>query len=175
MTMIRLARLLALGGLAVFASGILSAQTKVGIISLQKSLENCAEVKAAQADLEARYKPRGERIAQLERDVNKLQQEAETNQAKYTEAAMNDLLMNIQRKQRDLQRQQELFQGDLNRERSELLNKFGTRMQDVIKKLAEEKGFDIVIDVTNLLYYKPAIDLSAEATTAYDKAFPAKK
>ena len=175
MTMIRLARCLAIAGLAVFTAGILPGQTKVGIISLQKSLEGCGEVKAAQADLEARYKPRGEQIAQLQREVTKLQQEADTNQSKYTEAAMNDLLMNVQRKQRDLQRRQELFQGDLTRERSELLNKFGSRMQEVIKKLAEEKGLDMVIDVTNLLYYKPATDLSAEATAAYDRAYPAKK
>jgi outer membrane protein len=175
MTMIRLARLLALAGLAVFTAGTLSAQSKVGIISLQKALEGCSEVKVAQGELEARYKPRGERLAQLEKDIAKLNQDAETNQAKYTEAAMNDILMNIQRKQRDFDRQRQLLNDDVNRDRNELLQKFGTRMQDVIKKLAEEKGLDMVVDVTNLLYYKPALDLSAEATVAYDKAFPVKK
>jgi outer membrane protein len=175
MTMIRLARLLALAGLGLFAAGTVSAQSKVGIISLQKALEGCGEVKMAQAELEARYKPRGERLAQLERELTKLNQDAETNQAKYTEAAMNDLLLSIQRKQRDFERQRQLLNDDLNRDRNELLQKFGGRMQDVIKKLSEEKGLDMVVDVTNLLYYKPALDLSAEATAAYDKAYPVKK
>lgn len=175
MTMSRPARLLALAGLGLLAAGTASAQSKVGIISLQKALEGCSEVKVAQGELEARYKPRGERLAQLERELAKLNQDAETNQAKYTEGAMNDLLLSIQRKQRDFERQRQLLSDDLNRDRNELLQKFGGRMQDVIKKVAEEKGLDMVIDVTNLLYYKPALDLSAEATAAYDKAYPAKK
>jgi outer membrane protein len=47
-------------------------------------------------------------------------------------------------------------------------------MQDVVKKLAEEKGLDVVVDSANTVFYKPALDLTAEATTAYDKTYPVK-
>ena len=47
-------------------------------------------------------------------------------------------------------------------------------MTDVVKKIAEARGIDIVIDVTNTLYYKPALDITAEATSLYDKAYPPK-
>ena len=47
-------------------------------------------------------------------------------------------------------------------------------MNDVIKKIAEEKGFDVVFDVTNTLFSKPALDITADVTAAYDKAHPAK-
>ena len=47
-------------------------------------------------------------------------------------------------------------------------------MQDVVKKMAEERGLDVVIDVSNTIYYKPALELTKEATAAYDKAYPAK-
>jgi outer membrane protein len=45
-------------------------------------------------------------------------------------------------------------------------------MADVVKKIAEARGIDVVIDVTNTIYYKPALDITAEATAAYDKAYP---
>ena len=32
----------------------------------------------------------------------------------------------------------------------------------------------MVIDTTNTLYYKPALDITKEATDAYDMAYPAK-
>jgi len=175
MSMIRFARLAALAAGFTLLSGILSAQSKVGIVSLQKALQDTQEVKLAQTEIEGRFKPRGERIAAMEKEFARLQQDYEQNQAKYTPQALAELANNIERKQTQLQRQQQSFQDDLNRDRTDLLQKFGTRMQEVLKKLAEEKGLDMIVDVTNLLYYKPALDLSAEATAAYDKTYPIKK
>jgi outer membrane protein len=156
-------------------AGSAFAQNKIGIISLQRALQDTAEIKQAQADLEARYKPKQQELAQMEKELTKLQQDAESNQGKYTDQAMQELGVRIQRKQRDFQRLGQALQDEVNRERNDILSRSGQRMQDVIKKLSEEKGFDMVIDVTNLLYYKPGLDLSAEATAAYDKAYPIKK
>ena len=47
-------------------------------------------------------------------------------------------------------------------------------MQEVVKKLAEEKGFDVVVDVSNAVYFKPALEITTESIAAYDKAYPAK-
>ncbi len=58
--------------------------------------------------------------------------------------------------------------------RTEVLGKASQKMQDVIKKLAEEKGLDVIIDAGQTLFFKPALELTAEATTAYNKANPAK-
>ena len=57
-------------------------------------------------------------------------------------------------------------------ERTEILQRAGSRMQEVVKKLAEEKGLDIVVDSANTVFYKAAFDITAEATAAYDKAYP---
>jgi outer membrane protein len=79
-----------------------------------------------------------------------------------------------QRKQRDLTRLNEDLQADVSRERDEILSKSSERMKEVVKKLAEEKGLDVVIDVTNAFYFKPAMEITTEAIAAYDKAYPAK-
>ena len=47
-------------------------------------------------------------------------------------------------------------------------------MQEVVKKLAEEKGLDVIMDVASTLYFKPALELTKDAVAAYDKAYPAK-
>jgi outer membrane protein len=33
---------------------------------------------------------------------------------------------------------------------------------------------DVIIDVSNTVYFKPALDITKDATAAYDKAHPAK-
>jgi outer membrane protein len=47
-------------------------------------------------------------------------------------------------------------------------------MQEIVKKMAEERGYDVVVDVSNTVYYKPGLEITKEATAAYDKAFPPK-
>jgi outer membrane protein len=47
-------------------------------------------------------------------------------------------------------------------------------MQEVLKKLAEEKSLDLVLDSSNTHYFKPVYDITADAVAAYNKAYPAK-
>jgi len=47
-------------------------------------------------------------------------------------------------------------------------------MQEVVKKLAEAKGLDVIMDVASTLYFKPTLELTKEAIAAYDKTYPAK-
>ena len=42
----------------------------------------------------------------------------------------------------------------------------------VLRKLAEERGMDVVVDAGSTLYVKPALDLTKEAVAAFDQAYP---
>jgi outer membrane protein len=65
-------------------------------------------------------------------------------------------------------------QEDADRDRNDILQRAGTRMQEVVRKLADEKALDIVIDSSNTLFFKPALDLTNDAVTSYNKAYPVK-
>jgi len=47
-------------------------------------------------------------------------------------------------------------------------------MTDVIKKLAEEKQLDVVIDRANTLFAKDTLDITTDAIASYDKTYPVK-
>ena len=40
--------------------------------------------------------------------------------------------------------------------------------------LTEASGLDVVVDVSNTVYFKTALEITKDATTAYDKTYPAK-
>ena len=122
--------------------------------------------------MENEFKPRQEEIQKLQRELQDIQNQLQKMQGKLTPEAERDLQVQGQRKQRDLQRKTEDLQTDVENRRQDVLARVGRQMQQIIQKLAEEKGLDIVIDVANTLYYKPALDLTKEATAAYDKAYP---
>ena len=150
-----------------------SAQPKVSVINLQRAVLESAEIKKADADMQARYKPRTAAVEKLQKDIADIGQQLQTNAGKFTQQAEADLTAQGQKKQRDLQRLQEDLQADVDRERNDVLQKATLKMSDVVKKLAEEKGYDLVVDTGTAVYFKPAMEITNDAIAAYDKAYPA--
>ena len=166
------ARLVALAAALLAAASVGSAQTKVGIINLQRAVLESAEIKKASAEMENKYKPRQAEIEELQKEIAGIQQSLQSG--KLNALGEQDANAQGQRKQRELTRITEDLQADVDRERNEILGKSSQRMQDVVKKLATEKGLDIVIDISNAVYFKDSLEITTEAITAYDKAYPAK-
>ena len=152
---------------------IASAQPKIVVMNLQRAVLESAEIKKADADMQARYKPRSAAVEQLQKDIANIAQQLQTNAGKFTPQAEAELTAQGQKKQRDLQRLQEDLQADVERERNEILQKAGAKMSEVVKKIAEEKGYDLVVEVSTSVYFKPAMEITNDAIAAYDKAYPA--
>ena len=159
-------------GLFVFGH-VAPAQSKVAVISLQKAVLDSAEIKAASAAMEARYKPRVTEIENLDKEIAAIAQNLQANAGKLTAQAESDLNAQGTRKQRDVQRKRDDLQADVDRDRNDILQKAAAKMTDVLKKLAEEKGIDLVVDAPYAPYFKATLDLTPELTAAYDKAYPA--
>lgn len=160
--------------LLLVMAGLALAQTpspaKVAIINAQKAVADTQEIQKAQTALEAKYRPRQQSVETLQRELQSIQQQAAApNLAPAREA---ELQATFTQKQKQLQRLGEDLQADVNAERQDVLGKAGRQMTEVVKKIAEERGIDVVIDVTNTLYYKPTLDITPAATAAYDKAYP---
>jgi outer membrane protein len=163
-------------GLALFVlAGAGLAQTKVAVISLQRAVLESDEIQKANAAMEAKFKPRQQEMEKLQKDLQGIQQQLQSGAGKLTPAAESDLTAQGQKKQRDLQRMNEDLQADVNAERNDILGASSRKMAEVVKKLAEEKGYDVVIDTSTTIYSKPALDITAEALAAYNKAYPAPK
>lgn len=159
--------LIAFGGIA------LTAQQKVAIIDVQRAILETAEIKKAQADLEAKYKPRQDEFDAAQKEMAALQNQLDSQAASLTPAQGAELQGKLQMAQRRAQRMQEDLQASIGRDRDAILGQVGQRMQAVVTKIASAKDLDVLIDVSNAVYFKPALDITTEAVTAYDQAHPA--
>jgi len=169
-----MSRLLLMCAAVVSVAASANAQVKVAIVDVQCAILGTAEIKKAQSELETKYRPRQEAMAKIDKELQQIQGQLQSMAGKLTPAAEQDLQTQGQRKQRDLQRLNEDLQGDVDRERNEILQKASRNMTDVIKKLAEEKTLDVVIDKANTLFAKDALDITTDAIASYDKTYPAK-
>ena len=164
----------AIAVLALVSAPPASAQMKVGVINFQRAMSETAEIKKAQADLEKKFKPRQDALDKLQRELSDIQTQLQASAGKLSAAGEADLNAQASRKQRDAQRLSEDLQGDVEAERNTVLQRSNNRMIEVVKKLAEDKGYDLVVDSTNAVYFKTAIEVTNDAIVAYDKAYPAK-
>jgi outer membrane protein len=158
--------------LALASVGAANAQVKIAVINTQKALLETDDIKKAQLDLEAKFKPRQDQMIKVQKELEDIQ--AQLQSGKLNELGTQEINAEGQRKQRELQRMQQDMQEDVQRERTEILERAGSRMQEVVKKLADEKGLDIVVDSANTLFFKPSFEITADATAAYNKAYPPK-
>jgi len=155
----------------LLAGNVAQAQNKIAVISLQTALFNTAEIKKADAEMQATLLPRQQQAEKLNQELAKIQQQLNTDTT-LTQAAQFDLQNEGKRKQTQLTRIQEDLQADATAMRQNILAKATDRMQAVVKKLADEKGLDLVVDTQVTLYVRPVLDLTADATAAYDKTYP---
>ncbi len=151
---------------------VASAQMKIAVINTQKALADSDELKKASAGVEAKYKPRQDELTKLQTDLQSLEQQL--NSGKLNQQAAAEMQAQGQRKQRDMQRISDDLQQDFDRDRQDILGKASQKMQQVITKLATEKGVDLIVDASQTLFFKPALDLTADAVAAYNRAYPAK-
>jgi len=149
-----------------------SAQIKVAVVNTQKAMSDSDELKKASAAVETKYKPRQDELTKLQNDMQSIEQQLASG--KLNQQAAAELQAQGQRKQRDAQRISDDLQQDFEKDRQDILGKAAQKMQQVIAKMAEEKGLDVIVDASQTLYFKPALDLTGEAVAAYNKAYPAK-
>jgi outer membrane protein len=163
---------LALLGMALL-TGTASAQLKIAVINTQRAVLETAEMKKAAADLEAKYRPTQQDIDKRTKDLQDIQAKL-ADPSKLSPQEGQELQAQGQLKQRQLQRISEDLQAEVDRERNDILGRGGKRMNEVVGKIAEAKGLDLVIDVGDAIFFKPALDLTNEAIAAYDKQYPSK-
>jgi len=163
-------RLVTVLEIALAATGVGVAQTKVGIVNLQRAIAETREIRKTIADGTARYRPREEEIQKLQAELQNLQQQIESG--KLSPAAEQQARTESQFKERQLQRRDQDLRDDVARERDEIIGQARTRMQRVIEKIAEERGLDLVIDSSRTVSFKAGLDITDAAVLAYDKAYP---
>jgi outer membrane protein len=172
-------RLSSISALAVCAaalafSSVASAQSKIAVIDLRRAILETAEIKKASNDLQNKYKARQDALEKAQRELSDLEQQMQASQGRLSPQGEADLTARGKRKQTEVTRLTQDLQDDVNHERDTIIQSAGLRMTEIIKKILEERQLDAVVDATQLVAFKPTLEITTEVIAAFDKAFPLK-
>jgi outer membrane protein len=151
-----------------------STQTKVAVVNFQNAVLSTGEIQKALKDLSVKFKPRQDALQKGQQELSDIQTQLNVSQGKLSQAGEADLQARGQRKQTQMQRLNDDLQADFEADRDEAVRRASTRMQELLKKVAEEKGLDLIVDSAAAPFVKTGIDITDQVVAAYDKAYPAK-
>ncbi len=142
--------------------------TKVGFVSVERIIRDSAPAKAAIARIDSEFKKREAELQQL---ANRLRTQSEQFDRDLAVMSESDRI----RRQRELtaldsefQRKRIEFQEDLNRRRNEEMSKVFEQADQVIKRIAETQGYDLVLQ--EAVTVNPRIDITDQVIKALDSA-----
>jgi Skp family chaperone for outer membrane proteins len=175
-------RLPALIAAAAGLAGFAAAQEagKLGMIDSQAILEKSAEGKRVFAQIQAADKKYTDDLTRIDDQIRQLQSRLTTQRLTLTVEAAAALQADIQKKTTDRQRSAEDAARAMREMQAKTLEGIQTDLIPLIEQVRKDLGLDVIFDVTKggVVYYTPAIDLTAEIIKRYDAlkaAPPAKK
>jgi outer membrane protein len=154
-----------LASFAVFAHAPAQAEDfRIGFVNTDRIFREANTAKAAQAKLEQEFSRR-------EKDLNEMGNSLKAASEKYEREAPT--LSESQRAQRqkslidmdrDFQRKRREFQEDLNARKNEELQQVLDRANRVVKQVAEQEHFDVVLQ--EAVYINPKLDITDKVIRA---------
>jgi outer membrane protein len=148
-------------------------QIKIATINIQGALVTTKDGQKAGAELEAKAAPKRKAIEGRQNEINSLKDQLQKGQNTLSDAAKNDLYRTIDQKTKSLNRDMQDIQDELDQDQQKILNELGQKIYAVIGKYAQEKGYTMVLDVSNpqtpIVWASNSIDITNDIIALYDK------
>lgn len=149
-----------------------SGPAKIGIINIQQAIVATNEGRRDLEALQKKFEPKQTELQNLNKEVSDMQNQLKTQGDKLNEEARNNLVKNIDTKQKSLQRSFEDAQADFQGQQNEIVQRIGTKIMDILDKYAKDNSFTVVLDVSTaqspVLWAAQTTDITKPVVDAYN-------
>lgn len=163
-------------GLSVLALGLstfgYAQQQKIGVVHIQGAIGSTKDGQKAAAELETKAGPKRKELEGKQNEINSLKDQLQKGANTLSDAAKNDLYRSIDQKTKALNRDMQDAQDEFQQEQDKILQGLEQKIMAVINKYALDKGFTIILDVSNplpVLWASNSIDVTKDIIDLYDK------
>lgn len=141
-------------------------EVKIGIINSQKLIMGTTKGRAIAAELEKIGKEKQNKLDTMRAEIKKLEKDlmspALNNQAKEKKA------LELDQKRTAIKRFVEDTQREIQLKTDKEMNDLKAEIQPIIQQVGKEKGLSIILEVTAVAYFDPAIDITDDIIRIMD-------
>src|SRR6266542_4055239 len=157
---------------AAAAATVASSAGKVGIVNIQQAIVTSNEGQRDFAELQKKFDPKRQELEVLNKEIEELQKKFNTQAEKLNDEARADLLKQIDTKKKQMQRNYEDANADIQAQQNEIANRIGQKLIEVLDKYAKEHDFSVVLDVSGqqspVLWAASSVDITKPVIEAYN-------
>jgi outer membrane protein len=161
-----LAATLVAGGIC--AASVADAQTKIAVVDTQRAIMETEDGLRAQATLKKLF---DSRQRELDKKQNELQKEREDIEKQRGVLSQQALQSRVEKWQREMAQIQTVFvdyNRELQKKQNELTQPIFQKAMGIIRRLATQEGFDVVVDKQAVPYVRSDLDLTDRVITMYN-------
>lgn len=147
--------------LLAFAPAPRAAALKVGVVDVNRVLQDAPQSDAARRRIEKEFAPRDRALLAEQMKIRKAEDNLIKNGAMLTPDQRTRREMELASKKRNLRRAQADFRDDLNVRRNEELSKLQRLVVDTIQNLAKADKYDLVIG-EGVIYAGQRVDITGK-------------
>ena len=147
------------------------AETKVGYVDLQKAIQSSNAGKKAKDSLDVEFKKRKDSLDKKKADIEKMGQDLEKKKAVLSEEVFGKKQLELQEEMMKFQKVVAENQLEMQKKEGELLEPIFSKMSKVVEKVAQDKGFSMVLERKgqSVLFADKSTDLTDAVITAFEK------
>jgi outer membrane protein len=156
----------------LLSTPLLQAQElKIGFVSSDRVLRDAVPAKAAQAKLETEFSKRDKELNEAAAKLKTADDRFQKDQPTLGETERGRRQRELVEQERDIQRKRREFQEDLNQRKNEELAAVVERANKVIKQIAEQERYDLIIQ--DAVHWSARVDITDKVIKALNAAPPA--
>ncbi|WP_186308015.1 OmpH family outer membrane protein [Paraburkholderia sp. BCC1884] len=139
-------------------------EARIAAVNSDRILRESAAAKAAQVKLEAEFAKRDKDLADMAQKLKSMSDSLDKSGASMAPADRAQKQRDLSQMDTDFQRKQREFREDLNQRRNEELAAVLDRANKVIKQIAEQQHYDLIVQ--EAVYVSPRIDITDQVLKA---------
>lgn len=145
-----------------------SAQLRIAVVNSSEAAMATEEAKATLAQIEEEFAPESDRLKQLQQDLIALRDKLINDSAVTSEEERRQMQKQMEDMQFDLEVGAQKLQRELTERRDELLNALNPKFQKALRDLVELENFDVVYQYNPnvLLFVNPRHNITRKVTEA---------
>lgn len=142
--------------------------SSIAVLNLRKVFASSEAGIKAQKEMEQKVKELQEKFKKDEDALVALQDEIEKKSSVWTDDKKQEKGIEFQKMRRDLKAKQEDAQIELKKLEEQQLGPIRKDLEQVIEKLAKEKGYIIILPSEVVMYSADSVDITEEVTKAFN-------
>ncbi len=164
-----LASTAAFGGLLAFGTPAL-AETKIAVVDTQRAVMETEDGLRAQASLKKHFDKRQRDLDDKQTSLQKEREDIEKQKDVLSKAALQARVDKWQKDMAELQTVFVDYNRELQKKQGEVTQPIFQKAMGIIRRLATQSGYDIVIDKQAVPYHRSDLDLTDRVITEYNQS-----